>query len=236
MNKFQSLCLGATLAATTMTTVALAPSSALAITLNGNISISGPVALGTPASSPATSLLDFVTGSDGKEGAVDTVTHDFATFVPTLLGKRIDIVDLFLTRITGSLASLSADYSFGAVANFIDFGTVTLGTTTANLSFDLDAGVLNRTRKPLSGNIVEVTPNDPGLTGKFQFNGETVAIGEISATQTIFGGVTGGSATISLSAKPVPEPLTMGGLALGTAFGAFMRKRYSKNDAKLQKA
>ncbi|ALF55858.1 hypothetical protein ACX27_28215 [Nostoc piscinale CENA21] len=40
----------------------------------------------------------------------------------------------------------------------------------------------------------------------------------------------------AVEVQPVPEPLTMGGIALGATFGAYLRKRYSKKDEKLVKA
>jgi len=212
---------------------ALAPSSVQAIALNGSVAITSPVFLGDPnLGNPVNTTIDWITGGDGKEGTVNAVTGDFANFVPNLLNKRVDLTDISLTR-SGPATTVpgffsSADYNSNAVTNFIDFGNVTLNNTTANLSFDLNAGVVQRIVVDPVDSIVELTPT--GISGTFNFNNQTVATGNITAAQSP---ITGGIGVISITA--VPEPITIGGIALGTSFGAFLKKRYSKNGKKLAK-
>jgi hypothetical protein len=237
MNKFQSLCFGATLAATTMTTVALAPSSAMAITLNGSLVINGAADIGTAGNvAPGTAAIDW-TGNGNtnvNNGVINSnATGDFSTLaVP---GNSVTLKDLALTLIPGSVVSnggiTTSNYTFGSYIPFIDFGLVAIaGQGLQNLSFNLDPGTLSRTDLPTG--IIEYSP--VGITGTFVYGGNTAGKGIITAQESFF--LSGGSGDGSVSITAVPEPITMGGLALGTAFGAFMRKRYAKNDAKLQKA
>lgn len=253
MNKFQSLFLGATMAATTMTAVAFAPSAAMAVTLlQGTIGIDADgVDLGDLNSQPGTVVLDWLSGVDGKEGTVKNtltgVTGNFLSFAPTLKGTRVDIKDLTLTNtgVDGSLSN-SIIYDFERVNKFIEFtGNFTFDSTVGTLSFNLYEGQIMR--RLLDDSVVTMTFLNPGLQGEFVFtdalgNTRTLGSGNITASEIFDNGQSSSEAGITLRAlaeepgEPVPEPLTMGGLAIGAGFGAFLKKRYSKKEKQLQKA
>jgi hypothetical protein len=216
MKHFPSVLFGATLAATTAV-VAFAPSSAQAIQLSGSVSINGTLDI-TQINSTTVGL-DFV-DVDGVSS-----TPVFSNFLPPLNTGSLTIKDLTLTALV--TPTLTANYATGAVATFLDFGTRTLGSDTGLLTFDLNAANFLVTTIPSTGSIAATLQ---GATGVWKFNGSTIATGAITGTD--FGE---GSYTISLTAQPVPEPITMGGLALGAGFGAFLKSRYSKKDEQVEK-
>lgn len=252
MNKFQSLFLGATMAATTMTGVAFAPSAAMAITLTGTMTVQGPVNLGDTSNDAIESLTwTGLTLHTGKEATVSVPTLDFGNppgrFNPNLDGLAIDAKNLTLTRV-GTGTSNSEVYEFEKVISFFNFGQFVYtqednSTVTDFLTFDLNAGQLTRVVNPMNANIQFVSiPNTP-ITGVFKFGTQTIAMGEIQANQSILFGTSSGGATFNLIAtgvpdegEPIPEPLTMGGLAVGAGFGAFLKKRYAKKEKQLAKA
>ncbi|MBD2345497.1 PEP-CTERM sorting domain-containing protein [Anabaena subtropica] len=216
MKQFQSVVFGATFAATTAALVAFAPSSAHAIQLSGSVGVDGNVNILTPDAS--TVVLDF-TAINGV-----SPTPIFSSFLPALTPSGLSIKDLTLAALATPTAT--ANFATGSVTSFLDFGIRTLNTTTGSLTFDLDAATFLVTTNTAGSTAVTVD----GATGIWRFDGNTVARGSITATD--FGS---GTFAISLRAEPVPEPLTMGGLALGAGFGAFLKTRYSKKDEQLEK-
>ncbi|MCC5599869.1 PEP-CTERM sorting domain-containing protein [Nostoc favosum] len=210
MINFKSRLLNATLAVTAAIPLATAgmfisAGSSQAVTLSGSIGLNGTSIVPNEGINPPTTTITFV-DVDGVKG-----DGDFATFLPNLnSGIGISINTLNLTKITDVVSSgaiTTATYSTGIYTPFINFGSRTLDNITALLTFDLDDSVVTRTR------IFDTTISDitaTGITGKFNFNGQTIGTGVLSAS------VSGGSSDyqLTLSAKSVPEPTTMLGLGL----------------------
>lgn len=220
MKHFPTVLFGATLAATTAAAVAFAPSSAQAIQLSGSVGVDGTVDITRPNAN--TVIIDFQTVN-----GVSTPTppfNSFNAFLPPLTPGGVTIQDLTLTALAAPTAT--ANFATAAVASFLNFGTRTLDGITGQLTFDLDPATF-LVNSIGNGNIA-VTVD--GATGVWRFGGSTIATGSITATD--FGA---GTFAISLEAQPVPEPLTMGGLALGAGFGAFLKSRYSKKDEQVEK-
>ncbi|MDZ8089333.1 MAG: PEP-CTERM sorting domain-containing protein [Nostoc sp. DedQUE12b] len=218
MINFKSKLVNATLAATFAIPLATAgmftsAGSAQAVTLNGSIGLNGTSIVPNDGINPATTSIKFV-DVDGVD-AYD----DFAAFLPTLSGAGITINTLNLTKIA-NLSSTTATYSTGVYTPFINFGSRTLGSTTALLTFDLDDSVVTRIRKSAT-NINDVVLD--GITGKFNFNGKTIANGNLGAS------LSGAASTyhLTLDAVSVPEPTTMLGLGLVGAGMVMSRRRKS---------
>ncbi|MDZ8140075.1 MAG: PEP-CTERM sorting domain-containing protein [Nostoc sp. DedQUE04] len=218
MINFKSKLLNATLAASFAIPLATAgmftsAGSAQAVTLNGSIGLTGTSIVPNDGVNPATTSIKFV-DVDG----IDT-NGDFAAFSPSLSGTGITINTLNLTKIA-NVSSTTATYSTGVYTPFINFGSRTLGSTTALLTFDLDDSVVTRTRKSAT-NINDVILD--GITGKFNFNGKTIGIGNLGAS---LNGKTS-EYHLTLEAVSVPEPTTMLGLGLVGAGMVMSRRRKS---------
>ena len=218
MINFKSKLLNATLAASFAIPLATAglftsAGSAQAVTLNGSIGLTGTSIVPSDGINPATTSIKFV-----DVDSVDTY-GDFAAFSPSLSGAGITINTLNLTR-TAVLSSTTATYSTGVYTPFINFGSQTLGSTTALLTFDLDDSVVTRTRKSAT-NINDVILD--GITGKFNFNGKTIGVGNLGAS---LNGKTS-EYHLTLEAVSVPEPTTMLGLGLVGAGMVMSRRRKS---------
>ncbi|MEH2227366.1 PEP-CTERM sorting domain-containing protein [Nostoc sp.] len=218
MINFKSKLLNATLAASFAIPLATAglftsAGSAQAVTLNGSIGLTGTSIVPSDGINPATTSIKFV-DVDG----INTY-GDFAAFSPSLSGAGITINTLNLTR-TAVLSSTTATYSTGVYTPFINFGSQTLGSTTALLTFDLDDSVVTRTRKSAT-NINDVILD--GITGKFNFNGKTIGVGNLGAS---LNGKTS-EYHLTLEAVSVPEPTTMLGLGLVGAGMVMSRRRKS---------
>ncbi|WP_414513191.1 PEP-CTERM sorting domain-containing protein [Nostoc sp. PCC 9305] len=218
MINFKSKLVNATLAATFAIPLATAgmftsAGSAQAVTLNGSIGLTGTSIVPSDGINPATTSIKFV-DVDG----IDT-DGDFAAFSPSLSGAGITINTLNLTKIA-NISSTTATYSTGVYTPFINFGSQTLGSTTALLTFDLDDSVVTRTRKSAT-NINDVILD--GITGKFNFNGKTIGIGNLGAS---LNGKTS-EYHLTLEAVSVPEPTTMLGLGLVGAGMVMSRRRKS---------
>ncbi|MEH2242668.1 PEP-CTERM sorting domain-containing protein [Nostoc sp.] len=217
MISLKSKLLNATLAATFAVPLATAgiftsTGSAQAVTLNGSIGINGTSLVPNDGINPATTSIKFVD--------VDGVSTygDFAAFSPNL-NSGISINTLNLTKIANQ-GSNRATYSTGIYTPFINFGVRTLDSTNALLTFDLDDSVVTRTRFS-NTNISDVLLD--GITGKFNFNGQTIGTGFLNAS------VSGNSSTyqLTLEAVSVPEPTTMLGLGLVGAGMIMSRRRKS---------
>ncbi|MEH2170309.1 MAG: PEP-CTERM sorting domain-containing protein [Nostoc sp.] len=188
--------------------------SAQAVSLNGSIGLDGTSIVPNDGINPLKTSIKFV-DVDG----VDT-DGDFTAFSPNLNpGAGITINTLNLTKIA-NLSGTTATYSTGVYTPFINFGSRTLGSTTALLSFDLDDSVVTRIRK--SGTDINDVILD-GITGKFNFNGKTIATGNLGAS------LSGKTSTyhLTLNAVSVPEPTTMLGLGLVGAGMVMSRRRKS---------
>ena len=136
-----------------------------------------------------------------------------------------------------------------AVTSFIQFGEQTLTTTdgeiTANLSFDLDAGQAWQFDNDGGITFLQTGPFQPGFTGRFVFNGETLATGNLSANYNSESRIYNIVIT-ALGVEPVtqddpvdtegvpkttsevPEPLTTLGTGLALGFGGLFQKNASK--------
>ncbi|MEH1811567.1 MAG: PEP-CTERM sorting domain-containing protein [Nostoc sp.] len=215
MINFKSKLVNATLAATFAIPLATAgmftsAGSAQAVSLNGSIGLTGTSIVPSDGINPATTSIKFV-DVDG----VDT-DGDFKFFSPNLNpGAGITIKTLNLTRI-----GTTTTYSTGPYTPFINFGSRTLGSTTALLTFDLDDSVVTRSW------ISKTSINDvalKGITGKFNFNGKTIGVGNLGAS------VNGKTSEyhLTLEAVSVPEPTTMLGLGLVGAGMVMSRRRKS---------
>ncbi|MEH2210099.1 PEP-CTERM sorting domain-containing protein [Nostoc sp.] len=218
MINFKSKLLNATLAASFAIPLATAglftsAGSAQAVTLNGSIGLTGTSIVPSDGINPATTSIKFV-----DVDSVDT-DGDFAAFSPSLSGAGININTLNLTKIA-NISNTTATYSTGVYTPFINFGSQTLGSTTALLTFDLDDSVVTRTRKSAT-NINDVILD--GITGKFNFNGKTIGVGNLGAS---LNGKTS-EYHLTLEAVSVPEPTTMLGLGLVGAGMVMSRRRKS---------
>ncbi|MEH2406949.1 PEP-CTERM sorting domain-containing protein [Nostoc sp.] len=215
MISFKSILLNATLAVTVAIPLATAglftsAGSAQAVTLSGSISLNGTSVVPHDGTNPGSTSITF-TDVDG----VSNSSGDFTAFLPTLSPTGITIDTLKLTKITDQTPT-SATYSTGIYTPFINFGFRTLGSTNALLTFDLDDSVV--TRMSLFGDtILDIA----GITGKFNFNGQTIGQGALSAS------VSGASSSYQLSLTTVPEPTTMLGLGLVGAGMVMSRRRKS---------
>ncbi|MEH1945647.1 MAG: PEP-CTERM sorting domain-containing protein [Nostoc sp.] len=215
MINFKSKLVNATLAATFAIPLATAgmftsAGSAQAVSLNGSIGLSGTAVVPSDGINPASTTIKFK-----DVNVASNTSDDFLAFSPTLSGAGITINTLNLTRI-----GTTNTYSTGVYTPFINFGSRTLGSTTALLSFDLDDSVVTRIRR--SGtDINDIALN--GITGKFNFNGKTIASGNLNAA------LSGKASTylLTLEAVSVPEPTTMLGLGLVGAGMVMSRRRKS---------
>ncbi|OUL17554.1 hypothetical protein BV378_37915 [Nostoc sp. RF31YmG] len=215
---FKSKLINATLAASVAIPLATAGTftsagSAQAATLNGSIGLSGTATIPSDGVNPLSTFIKF----EDVDGV--NTTGDFASFLPTLEPNpsvpQITINTLNLTR-KSVVNPITATYSTGDVSPFINFGLRTLGSTTALLTFDLDNSEVTRIGLSNS-NIADLTLS--GITGKFNFNGQSIATGFLNAS------LSGASSTYQLTIVSTPEPTTMLGLALVGAGMAMSRRR-----------
>lgn len=199
----QTLLLGT---AITASVVASAPAQALS--LSGSIGLTGN---STVAPNSVTFLTDTINIANGDFGG--------------LLGFNTAILQpLIFTPSLGANPSANTYPGRGVAAlpGFINFGTVTIGSTTAALAFDLDEvsnAVTTIVRDPVFGISHNINP----LTGKFNFNGQTIAGGFLQASVSGTGANAASTYQITLSTTPVPTPALLPGLlAMGAAA---LRKR-----------
>jgi hypothetical protein len=208
--------------------------TAEAASLHGTIGLGGKITLTNTGSNPNSTKITF--------NSVNTVsrTGDFELFFPSVQPNsstpQIQIKELTLTKqpdTPGNATTTSAIYSTGAIPAFIDFGQRTLGSITAPLTFDLDSTLIKRRREVLGGTTIISFDLEQALTGKFNFNGETIGAGRFSASLTRVGNSNSSSVyeitlgTINPPAPPdtVPEPTTLLGLGVVGAGMAFAGRR-----------
>lgn len=206
MKTLSSLGLGTSLIAATVTVatvVAVAP--AQAASLSGSVGLSGDLDIVNKTANGFTWKF--------SENVVNDKFGDFAGLSFPADGSLPQINDLAFTCYSGFCNTNS-------VSPFINFGTQTINGTTADLTFNLDAGQYLNYGLP---GETETTVSFPYLTGAFNFNGSTLAVGQLA------GGYSGQSSTYQMTLKTVPEPLTIMGSALALGFGGlFQRKNASK--------
>lgn len=223
---FKSLGLGIALTCGTLAvgnTFSVLP--AQAVSLRGTVAVSGGADLGPKGINPENTAIKW-TAPQASNGSVVAATGDFAS----LYGNLVKLTDVALTKFE-DISANRANYQFAALPNFIDFGTVTLKGTTANLSFNLDSGFIERITKTTTTNVGTVL-SDPGITGFFEFGGKTIAKGEINGNQSFLGGTSSGVAGISLTAEEVPEPLTILGSITALTMGAALKKKQAQKQNK----
>lgn len=170
-------------------------------------------------------------------GGIDTpattsfgTQNSFSDFNPPLSNPPITIKDLVLSPLVAAdpLNPLANYTTTTGVPKFIDFGTRELNGQTANLSFNLD------TTQFFTNDFVSFSV--PHATGTWVFGALWTAKGSIGTTTADNSSGYTISLTVDSERTPIPEPLTMGGLAVGAGFGAFLKKRYAKKEKQLQKA
>ncbi len=208
MKTLSSLGLGTSLiaaAVTAATVVAVAP--AQAASLYGSVGLSGDLDIVNKTANGFTWKF--------SDNVVNDKFGDFTGLSFAAGSSLPQINDLAFTCYSGFCTT-------NPVAPFINFGTQTINGTTANLTFNLNAGqYLNF---GISG-TTETTVSFPYLTGAFNFNGSTLAVGQLA------GGYSGKSSTYQMTLKTVPEPSTIIGSGLALGFGGlFKRKNASKGN------
>lgn len=223
---FKSLGLGIALTCGTLAVGnTLSVSPAQAFSLSGTVAVSGGADLGPKGINPENTAIKW-TMPQVLNGSVVAATGDFAS----LYGNLVKLTDVALTKFD-DLSPNIANYQFAAVPKLIDFGTVTIKGTTANLSFNLDSGFIQRITKKTTTNVDTIL-DDPGITGFFEFGGTTIAKGEINGNQSFLGNSGSGVAGISLTAEEVPEPLTILGSITALTMGAALKKKQAQKQSK----
>ncbi|MBD2360063.1 PEP-CTERM sorting domain-containing protein [Anabaena minutissima FACHB-250] len=223
------------MAAATVTAVSFAPSAAYALTLNGDFTVDSDVIYtdSSAVNSPSSVTISW------KNNANTRVSSASGSFIPLLgltstgISSQVNVNSLSLTRKVGyNNSSTYSEYTYAAVDNFLTFTNVVLDSVgPGTLEFDLDAGEISKTLFSLGNFRYE---NLTDLVGTFRFFGDIEGSGVFSATGRLGRLTSDGSGSVTIAA--VPEPLTMGGLAIGAGFGAFLKKRYSKKEKQLVKA
>lgn len=239
MKQFSSVLFGATFAATTAAVVAFTPSSAQAITLSGSLTINGnAVVLPGPGAGQLTidfQDVDNITSvplfsnfnpplDPGTQNAVLPYDPNGGTILPT--DAIIDIQDLVLSARVPTVDNVSNYETTSVVTSFLNFGQRTLGAETGSLTFDLNPATFIGAVNSSGGQVLTLH----SATGVWKFNGSTISTASISATSF------GDNGSYTISATAIPEPLTMGGLAIGAGFAGFLKTRYSKKGEQLKKA
>ncbi|HIK41707.1 PTPA-CTERM sorting domain-containing protein [Thermoleptolyngbya sp. M55_K2018_002] len=200
---FQTLLLGT---AITASVVASAPAQAVA--LFGSIGLTG----------------SSTVNPNGVTFLTDTVNIANSDFSGLLNSNTAILKPLVFTPPLGTNPAAGTYSSRGvaALTSFIDFGTVTIGATTATLTFDLDE-VSNAVTTIVKSPVFGISHNINPLTGKFNFNGQTIAAGFLQASVSGSGANAASTYQITLSTQPIPTPALLPGLmAMGAAA---LRKR-----------
>ncbi|MFQ3615120.1 MAG: PTPA-CTERM sorting domain-containing protein [Cyanobacteriota bacterium] len=207
----QTLLLGT---AITASVVASAPAQALS--LIGSIGLTG----------------NSIVTPDGVTFSTDTVnvaTGDFSGLVG-FTGATLQPLTFTPTLGANPTAGTYFNRGVAALPSFINFGSVTIGTTTAVLTFDLDEvsnAVTTIVKTPISGISHNINP----LTGKFNFNGQTIGAGFLQASVSGSGANAASTYQVTLSTQPIPTPALLPGLlAMGAAA---LRKRKDEEEEAL---
>lgn len=213
--------LSVTTVAMTAAVSTIAPAQAL--NLNGSVSLSGNAQVPN-GQNPASTTINFTSVT------VDDLVGDFGDVLTPPL-PVISNLTLNRTVITDNIGpDFSANYEIsGPIANFINFGTQTIDGVTSQLTFDLLSAEFSRNSFGNPAQFVSLNPTNL-LNGVFQFNGETVANGFLSASLS----GAGDSYQITLSTDPVdvPEPFTILGSLSALGVGTVMKKQHDKRQNK----
>lgn len=200
--------------ATTAAVSMVAPAEAL--TLNGSLSLSGN-AMVPSGVNPDPTTIEFNTVNVGD------LNGDFAQVLTSPIPT---IQDLVLNQ-SSQNSSISAEYEAAPTQSFINFGNQTINGVTSQLTFDLLSASFTRTSNG-TGTFVSLSPSGSAanslVNGVFQFNGETIANGFLTAQ------LAGDADTysLSLSTEPVPEPFTILGSLSALGAGTLMKKQHDK--------
>lgn len=217
-------------AAVTATTLIVAP--AQAVQLVGDITING----NSRTSFNSTRTIGTITFKDLDN--IET-TGNFSSFVaPLSVAQNTPNASPHAIKPLTLTGGFPFFYKTPLVTSFLDFGTRTLGATTANLTFDLDPAVWVAT--PFGGfNIASYPSFSIPATGKWVFNGNTIAEAGVSFTQVprSVGSYTisihsTAVPTISIHSTAVPEPLTILGTGTALGFGAFFKRNLAEKKKK----
>lgn len=207
MLNMKSIGLGAAFVSATVAVASLSSAPAQAALLQGSIALSGQSNINkVNQPSPSDSTITFNTVN------INQAQGDFLSVT-----EPITINPLFLTRVGPANPNTpnSTPYTTPGQTPWINFGSQTIGATTANLTFNLDPATFTR-QYSAPGSVAF---NSGLLTGTFSFDGDTIATGWVNAS------ISGGSSSYQITLgtvpdnpnPPVPEPLTM--LGAGTALG-----------------
>lgn len=181
--------------------------AASAASLSGSISLSGGIEV---AESGNVTTFDF--DNDTGVSTISNATGDFASVVST--ADKPIVTDL--TFIDGIVSA-------PVFPHLIDFGEQTIDGVTALLSFNVTSDI--ELAKDTFFGVVDLFSGP--LQGAFTFDGETVAVGGLTANR-----VPGSSSySISITAdavETVPEPLTILGSGAALGIGAFLKRRKAK--------
>ena len=220
---FKTPLLGVAAAAIAVSAATIAPSSAQALSLSGDINLQG-----------VATVPDYT-----SVGETQNVTFSAPTIVKgslngsSITSGGITINPLALTLTNQSPVPLFPDLLFRTFKNsglnpFIDFGSRTIGAVTSNLTFNLLASNTYVGTKTISNGLLSLF--DSGvLSGNFQFDGATIANGTVSANrsgETVSNGIYG----ITLTAQPIPTPALLPGL-VGLGMGVLRKRKKAAAEA-----
>jgi len=202
----------ATAASLTVAFTAIA-GSAEAATVHGSVSFSGLSGGTTTAINPLSDTLSFL--SIGVDSGKGSFTGVGVSSISSLVLSR-----LFVTDGNNADKVTSASYSYAALPAFIKF--------TNGITFNLDAGSLDRTRKAVTG--LTTVFEFGALSGTFvNASGSTLGLGSVVAT--LSSNPTLSSSSYSLSISAVPEPLTILGTLTAAGLGLGLKKKFEQEEA-----
>ena len=202
----------ATAASLTVAFTAIA-GSAEAATVHGSVSFSGLSGGTTTAINPLSDTLSFL--SVGVDSGNGSFTGVGVSSISSLVLSR-----LFVTDGNNADKVTSASYSYAALPAFIKF--------TNGITFNLDAGSLDRTRKAVTG--LTTVFEFGALSGTFvNASGSTLGLGSVVAT--LSSNPTLSSSSYSLSIAAVPEPLTILGTLTAAGLGLGLKKKFEQEEA-----
>ncbi|MEB3164860.1 MAG: PEP-CTERM sorting domain-containing protein [Prochlorothrix sp.] len=203
----------ATAASLTVAFTAIA-GSAEAATVHGSVSFSG-LSGGTTAINPFSDTLSFL--SVGVNSGKGSFTGVGVSSISSLVLSR-----LFVTDGNNADKVTSASYSYAALPAFIQF--------TNGITFNLDAGSLDRTRKAVTG--LTTVFEFGALSGTFvNASGSTLGLGSVVATLSSNPTMLSSSYSLSIAAVPVPEPLTILGTLTAAGLGLGLKKKFEQEEA-----
>ncbi|MEL7034485.1 MAG: PEP-CTERM sorting domain-containing protein [Cyanobacteria bacterium J06592_8] len=200
------------------TVSAIAPAQALS--LNGSIGLEGDANIPSGQNLP-----NLTIGFSGIQIDSNNRSGDFTGVTSATIADLNLVLDEADVDLGNPLLGTFDVYRLtNNVSNFIDFGTQTIDGETGELTFDLDAGGFIRLG---NGDNFGQIVGAPGITGTFQFNGNTFAQGFLSASRS------GDADTFELTlSTQVPEPFTILGSLSALGVGTLMKKQHEKRQTK----